>query len=188
MLWSAELPVPSAHNSIRRGYGCGNHVTNSCPGELLLQGDDNCHQVRSEQGIWDAVFCGRLGAARALHLSWRRCKSVSVNASKEYGLEKALAKMHADWDGLEFRIIEYKDTGTYIVGGTDEIQVTSCHAHMTFLPVVLTAAFCQSSVAQHVIVPCACTEGCLLLDRPGLLSLHKDPAVLTKCSYLSENR
>ena len=50
-------------------------------------------------------------------------QTVSVNASKEYGLEKALAKMHADWDGLEFRIIEYKDTGTYIVGGTDEIQV-----------------------------------------------------------------
>eukprot|EP00951_Prasinocladus_malaysianus_P022062 scaffold183895_cov39-Prasinocladus_malaysianus.AAC.3 len=30
--------------------------------------------------------------------------------------------MRADWDGVEFRCIEYKDTGTYIIGGTDEVQ------------------------------------------------------------------
>lgn len=46
----------------------------------------------------------------------------SSSASKEYSLEKALEKMRRDWDGAEFRCIEYKDTGTYIIGGTDEIQ------------------------------------------------------------------
>lgn len=48
---------------------------------------------------------------------------VNASASKEYSLEKALEKMKLDWEGVEFRVVEYKDTGTYIVGGTDEIQV-----------------------------------------------------------------
>ena len=48
---------------------------------------------------------------------------MSGNASKEWGLEKALSKMQQDWQGMAFRVIEYKDTGTYVVGGTDEVQV-----------------------------------------------------------------
>jgi len=51
-----------------------------------------------------------------------------------------LDKMHADWDGLEFKIIEYKDTGTYIVGGTDDIQVSMSPAHVC-QPACLTASF-----------------------------------------------
>jgi hypothetical protein len=48
---------------------------------------------------------------------------VGAAASKEAGLEKALAKMQADWDGVAFRVVEYKDTGTFVIGGTDEVQV-----------------------------------------------------------------
>jgi dynein heavy chain len=48
---------------------------------------------------------------------------VSAAASKEAALAKALSKMQADWQGVEFRVVEYKDTGTYVVGGTDEVQV-----------------------------------------------------------------
>ncbi|KAF6263196.1 dynein heavy chain 8 [Scenedesmus sp. NREL 46B-D3] len=48
---------------------------------------------------------------------------VGAAASKEAGLEKALAKMHSDWDGVAFRVVEYKDTGTFVVGGTDEVQM-----------------------------------------------------------------
>lgn len=43
-------------------------------------------------------------------------------ASKELSLEKALSKMQADWSGLEFRVVPYKDTGTAVVGGTDDVQ------------------------------------------------------------------
>lgn len=86
-----------------------------------MQGDGNAiHQ--NEQGIWDAFSVEDL-VQRGIASQLEALQTVSVNASKEYGLEKALAKMRADWDGLEFRVIEYKDTGTYIVGGTDEIQV-----------------------------------------------------------------
>ena len=48
---------------------------------------------------------------------------VSTNASKEHSLEKALEKMQLDWDGVCFRVIEYKDTGTFIIGGVDEVQL-----------------------------------------------------------------
>lgn len=48
---------------------------------------------------------------------------VGAAASKEAALEKALAKMQADWDGMDFRVVEYKDTGTFVIGGTDEVQV-----------------------------------------------------------------
>lgn len=49
---------------------------------------------------------------------------VRAAASKEAALDKALSKMQADWQGAEFRVVEYKDTGTYVVGGTDEVQVS----------------------------------------------------------------
>lgn len=31
--------------------------------------------------------------------------------------------MKADWQGLAFRVVAYKDTGTYVIGGTDDVQV-----------------------------------------------------------------
>jgi dynein heavy chain len=40
-----------------------------------------------------------------------------------HSLEKVLEKMSKDWEGVEFRITEYKDTGTYVMGGADEVQV-----------------------------------------------------------------
>ena len=48
---------------------------------------------------------------------------VSTNASKEHSLEKALEKMTEDWDDVCFRVIAYKDTGTFIIGGVDEVQL-----------------------------------------------------------------
>ncbi len=37
-------------------------------------------------------------------------QTMSGVASKEWSLEKTLSKMAADWKGVEFRCIEYKDT------------------------------------------------------------------------------
>lgn len=44
-----------------------------------------------------------------------------IAAEKEYGLEKALVAMKEEWAGLEFQIRAYKDTGTFLVTGVDEI-------------------------------------------------------------------
>ena len=88
-------------------------------------------------------------------------QTISVNASKEYGLEKALDKMHADWDGLEFRIIEYKDTGTYIVGGTDEIQVTSSpQSHPYWLLGCIKTTAC--------LTECCNVSDCCVLQECGM--------------------
>ena len=38
------------------------------------------------------------------------------------GLEKALDRMRAAWHGLDFRVLAFKDTGTYILGGVDDVQ------------------------------------------------------------------
>lgn len=37
---------------------------------------------------------------------------------------KTMEKMESEWEGLDFTCIAYKDTGTFIIGGTDEIQMT----------------------------------------------------------------
>eukprot|EP00854_Cymbomonas_tetramitiformis_P002484 gene2484-3228_t len=47
---------------------------------------------------------------------------ISTNASKEHSLENALVKMVEDWNGIEFKTIAYKDTGTFTLGGTDDMQ------------------------------------------------------------------
>lgn len=46
---------------------------------------------------------------------------VCVAAEKEYGLEKALAAMKDEWASLEFEVRPYKETGTFLVSGVDEI-------------------------------------------------------------------
>lgn len=52
-----------------------------------------------------------------------RLQAVGATACKEAGLQKALTKMGADWQGMVLRVVEYKDTGTCVIGGTDEVQV-----------------------------------------------------------------
>lgn len=55
-----------------------------------------------------SVFCGLM-------------VQVCVAAEKEYGLEKALAAMKEEWASLEFEVRPYKETGTFLVSGVDEI-------------------------------------------------------------------
>lgn len=89
---------------------------------MLVQDDEDAIR-QNEQGVWDPFSAEDL-LHKGIASQLEALQTISVNASKEYGLEKALDKMHADWEGVEFKIMEYKDTGTYIVGGTDDIQVT----------------------------------------------------------------
>ena len=51
-----------------------------------------------------------------------KLEEIAGGASKENSLEKALDKMFSDWQSLEFVLMEYRDTGTHIVGGTEEVQ------------------------------------------------------------------
>ena len=50
-------------------------------------------------------------------------ESISDNASKEATLEKAMDKMERDWADLYFTVNPFKDTGTYVIAGVDDIQL-----------------------------------------------------------------
>ncbi|XP_063529439.1 dynein axonemal heavy chain 7-like [Cydia strobilella] len=50
-------------------------------------------------------------------------ESISEAATKENNLEKTLDKMMKEWADLRFEILPYKESGTYILSGVDEIQL-----------------------------------------------------------------
>ncbi|XP_065190205.1 dynein axonemal heavy chain 12-like [Sycon ciliatum] len=49
-------------------------------------------------------------------------QEVSTAASKEFSLEKAMARMVEDWDPISFNTTQYRDTGISILTSVDEIQ------------------------------------------------------------------
>ena len=57
-----------------------------------------------------------------LHKHIDKIEETCVNASKEYSLEKAFDGMEDEWKELKFITKEYKDTGTHILSGVDDIQ------------------------------------------------------------------
>jgi hypothetical protein len=68
--------------------------------------------------LWPQALLGLTPASRPAPTHTR------PQASKEAGLEKALAKMKADWQGVAFRVVAYKEPGTFVIGGTDDVQAS----------------------------------------------------------------
>ncbi|CAM9110379.1 unnamed protein product, partial [Ectocarpus fasciculatus] len=46
---------------------------------------------------------------------------VTIAAEKEYNLEKSLNNMQKEWESIDFEVKPYKESGTFVVGGIDDI-------------------------------------------------------------------
>ena len=55
-----------------------------------------------------------------LHKFTDICVDIGEKAGKEYNIETSLAKMKTDWENVEFRLIAFKNTGTFSVVGFDD--------------------------------------------------------------------
>jgi dynein heavy chain len=50
-------------------------------------------------------------------------ENISAVAQKQFSLKSTLAGMKAEWKPMEFETMPYKETGTYLMKGVDDIQV-----------------------------------------------------------------
>ena len=53
--------------------------------------------------------------------SWDIVEEITTIANKEHGLSEKLKTMEGEWSELNLLVKEYKNTGTFIIGGTDDV-------------------------------------------------------------------
>lgn len=75
-------------------------------------------QLKPEE---DATLAKFLEMNLEAHLE--KFEGISEAATKEFSLEKALKKMKEEWAELQFTVIEYRDSGTFILSSVDDIQM-----------------------------------------------------------------
>ncbi|CAH3998948.1 unnamed protein product [Pieris brassicae] len=59
---------------------------------------------------------------QGVHVFGAQLEEIEQYASKEYALEKNLLKMKEEWVGVKFEVVPYRDTGTFILTGLDDVQ------------------------------------------------------------------
>ena len=72
---------------------------------------------------------------------------ISEAATKESSLEKNMEKMQKDWFNMSFTVNPYKDTGTFVVAGVDDIQLM-LDDHITKAMTMKNSAYIKPFEAQ----------------------------------------
>ena len=67
----------------------------------------------------DLTLQGLLDLNAAEHIE--EIQNITIAAEKEYNLEKTMHGMMKEWEIIEYEVKDYKDSGTFIVGGIDDI-------------------------------------------------------------------
>ncbi|EQC29095.1 hypothetical protein SDRG_13255 [Saprolegnia diclina VS20] len=65
---------------------------------------------------------------------------VAEAAGREYQIEAALNAMKTQWETIDLQILSYRETGTYIIKGVDEIQVV-LDEHITLTQAMMFSSF-----------------------------------------------
>jgi dynein heavy chain len=65
---------------------------------------------------------------------------VGEKAGKEYQIEQALDKMSSEWENVNLFIDAYRETGTFILKGVDDLQ-TLLDEHVTMTQAMQFSAF-----------------------------------------------
>jgi dynein heavy chain len=56
---------------------------------------------------------------------FEQLQNIGAMASKEYSMLKAMEKMEAEWGGLEFKVLPYKDTGGIYIFSDQGLQLNA---------------------------------------------------------------
>ena len=61
--------------------------------------------------------------------SFEQVQAVGAIATKEYSMLKTMEKMEAEWSGLEFKVMPYKDTGACVISFATHAVMPACRCH-----------------------------------------------------------
>ncbi|KAL7993493.1 putative dynein heavy chain region D6 P-loop domain, dynein heavy chain, domain-2 [Plasmopara halstedii] len=66
--------------------------------------------------------------------------SIAEGAGKEFQIEQALRTMKGAWEAVDLHIAAYRETGTYVIKGVDEIQAI-LDEHITMTQAIMSSTF-----------------------------------------------
>jgi dynein heavy chain len=67
-------------------------------------------------------------------------QKIGESAAKEYQIEHALDKMESEWEGMVLDVHSYRETGTYVLKGVDDIN-TVLDEQITLTQTIMFSAF-----------------------------------------------
>ena len=78
---------------------------------------------------------------------WSNIEGICVQASKEYNIEQSLYTMMAEWDNVDLGLMPYKESGTFVLRGVDDI-FTLLDDHIVKVDTMLGSRYIKPIIGQ----------------------------------------